>query len=135
MVGRRMIAFIERRSLSTQVVAAVSAFFAALAVGTICFHWLEDWTWIEAFYFSTSTLTTVGYGDLTPTSDTSRLCAAIYMIIGVTIALASLGVIGSSYISRRESLFIQQYNAAKAREDTKKRTSSTEEEKPSKDDE
>ena len=130
-----MIAFIERRSLSTQVVAAVGAFFGTLALGTIVFRWLEDWTWIEAFYFSTYTLTTVGYGDYTPTSDTSRLCAAIYMIVGVTVSLAALGVIGSSYISRRESLFIQQYNAAKAREDTKGRTSSTEEEKPSKDDE
>ena len=135
MVGRRLLALIERMSLSSQLVAAIGAFFATLAVGTIGFHWLEDWTWIEAFYFSTYTLTTVGYGDYLPTTDTSRLCASLYMIVGVTIALAALGIVGTNYISRREDRVIQKYEAAKAREDTKKRTRSTEEEKPSKDDE
>ena len=135
MVGRRILALIERMSLSSQLVAAIGAFFATLAVGTIGFHWLEGWTWIEAFYFSTYTLTTVGYGDYLPTTDTSRLCASLYMIVGVTIALAALGIVGTNYISRREDRVIQKYEAAKARKDTKKRTRSTEEEKPSKDDE
>ncbi len=135
MVGRRILALIERMSLSSQLVAAIGAFFATLAVGTVGFHWLEDWTWIEAFYFSTYTLTTVGYGDYLPTTDTSRLCASLYMIVGVTIALAALGIVGTNYISRREDRVIQKYEAAKARKDTKKRARSTEEEKPSKDDE
>jgi len=117
MVGRRVIALIERMSVSSQVVAAAGAFLAILTVGTLGFRWLEDWTWIEAFYFSTYTLTTVGYGDYFPSNDTSRLCASLYMIVGVTITLGALGIIGTSYLGRREDKIIQKYKTAKAKEE------------------
>ncbi|MBN2236168.1 MAG: two pore domain potassium channel family protein, partial [Bacteroidales bacterium] len=32
--------------------------------GTIVYHFVEGWKWLDAFYFSAITLTTVGYGDL-----------------------------------------------------------------------
>lgn len=114
-------ALIDRMSLSSQVVAAIGAFLGVLAVGTIGFHWLEDWTWIQAFYFSTTTLTTVGYGDFLPTNDSSRLCASLYMIVGVAIALAALGIIGTNYLSRREEVVIKKYEAAKATEAAKQK--------------
>lgn len=114
MVGRRILAFIDRMSLTSQGLAAFGAFISILVIGTVGFHYLEkDWNWVEAFYFSTYTLTTVGYGDYVPTNDTSRVCASIYMIVGVTIALAALAVIGSNYISRREDVIIKKYEASK----------------------
>jgi voltage-gated potassium channel len=94
--------FIEKRSITSQVVIAANAVVILLAIGTISFRYLEDWTWVEAFYFSTYTLTTVGYGNLYPTTEGSMLCASLYMLVGVTIAVGAVGVIGSSYLRRRE---------------------------------
>jgi voltage-gated potassium channel Kch len=37
-------------------------------VGTVVFHLLEKWSWIDSLYFTVITLATVGYGDLTPTT-------------------------------------------------------------------
>ena len=52
MVGRRIIALVDRMSITTQGLAALGAFAAMLAVGTVGFHYLErDWYWIESFYF------------------------------------------------------------------------------------
>ena len=44
-----------------------------LLSGTIFYRSVEDWTLIQALYFSVVTLATVGYGDLTPTTDFSRI--------------------------------------------------------------
>lgn len=42
-----------------------------LAVGTVAYRLLEDWSWVDAFYFSAVAVTTVGFGDLAPSTDAS----------------------------------------------------------------
>lgn len=88
--------------LKLQVSASVSALIGMIVLGTVVYKFLEGWTWIQSFYFSVTTLSTVGYGDLHPTSDASRLFTALYIISGVAIALAALGIIGKNYLEKRE---------------------------------
>lgn len=73
-----------------------------IAIGTWLFHRIEDWTWAESFYFTVTTLTTVGYGDLYPSSDGSRIWTALFILIGVGIVATALGSIGSAYVQRRD---------------------------------
>jgi hypothetical protein len=49
----------------------------------------------------------VGYGDLHPTSDASRLFTALYIISGVAITLAALGIIGKNYLEKREKKILE----------------------------
>lgn len=79
----------------------VSSLIGLIGGGTVLFHWLEEWTWVESFYFTVATLSTVGYGDIAPTSDKTRLIAAIFIIFGVAIAVTALSVIGETYFRRR----------------------------------
>ena len=44
--------------------------------------------YVASLYWSFTTMTTVGYGDLIPQSDTERLFAACAMIIGAAAAVA-----------------------------------------------
>ena len=37
-----------------------------LLIGGAGFHFLEGWGWLESLYTAAQTVTTVGYGDLTP---------------------------------------------------------------------
>jgi hypothetical protein len=46
---------------------------ALVLTGTIFYWRYEDWTFVQSLYFSVVTLTIVGYGDLTPTSDVARI--------------------------------------------------------------
>lgn len=94
------------KNLKVQVSIAITSILTLIGIGTISYRLLEDWTLIQSFYFSVTTLTTVGFGDLHPTSDGSRLFTAIYILVGVTIAIGSLGVIGSNYILKREEMII-----------------------------
>lgn len=63
---------------------AISA-IALLAVGTVVYQLLEDWSWVDSLYFSTVAVTTVGFGDLTPTTDPSKLFTVAYILSGLSI--------------------------------------------------
>jgi hypothetical protein len=56
-----------------------------LAVGTVVFRLLEDWSWVDSLYFSVVAVTTVGFGDLTPSTDASKLFTVAYILSGITI--------------------------------------------------
>ena len=44
----------------------------------------------------------MGFGDLTPTTELSRLFTSIYILIGVSVGLVTLGFIGNEILNRRE---------------------------------
>ena len=56
-----------------------------IALGTVAYHYLEDWSWVDSLYFSSVAVTTVGFGDLTPSSDASKLFTVFYIFSGITI--------------------------------------------------
>lgn len=59
-----------------------------LLVGTLVYHWLEGWSYLDALYFCVITLATVGYGDLTPTTPFAKVFTILYVINGVVILLS-----------------------------------------------
>lgn len=70
---------------------AVSA-LGLLGVGTAVYHYLEDWSWVDSLYFSTVAVTTVGFGDLAPTTDGSKLFTVVYLLSGVAIIASFLNL-------------------------------------------
>lgn len=81
------------------VVYALAAFLGVLAVGTAAFSWLEGWSLLDSLYFTLYTVTTVGYGDLTPSPE-NRLFTAVFILVCATLAIACIGVIGNWIVSR-----------------------------------
>ena len=59
-----------------------------LVLGTLVYHWLEGWSYLDSLYFCVISLATVGYGDLTPTTPLAKLFTMIYIINGIGILLA-----------------------------------------------
>jgi hypothetical protein len=57
-------------------------------VGSFFYHRVEGWSWVDSFYFSVVALTTVGFGDLTPTTAGSKLFTTIYIVMGLSIFVA-----------------------------------------------
>jgi hypothetical protein len=67
--------------------------------GTVLFHYLEpSFTWIQAFYFAVTTITTVGYGDLVPTNDLTRLAVSIYILFAVSLYVSLVTHFGAHYL-------------------------------------
>ncbi len=75
---------------------------AALVLTGAIFYWrFEDWTIIEALYFSIVTLTTVGYGDLAPTTAGTQIFTIFYILTGIGVFVALLASIAQQYIAQK----------------------------------
>jgi hypothetical protein len=64
-------------------------------VGALFFAYEEDWEFSDALYFTVVTSTCVGYGDLLPTSQGSKLFSFFYMLISSSFVLFGLSNFGN----------------------------------------
>lgn len=58
---------------------------ATILVGTVIYHLLEGWDWIDSLYFVVITTTTIGYGDITPTTQLTKFITIFFALNGVAI--------------------------------------------------
>jgi hypothetical protein len=56
-----------------------------LTIGTLVYWVIEDWSLLDSFYFSSIALTAVGFGDLTPSTDVSKIFTVFYIFTGVAV--------------------------------------------------
>lgn len=63
----------------------VLAVLASLLLGTFAFYLLEGWSILDSLYVIAQTVTTVGFGDLTPNTAFDRVFATLFMVVGVGI--------------------------------------------------
>ena len=78
--------------------------FLILVVGTVFFHFLEGWRWIDALYFCVITLTTIGYGDFDPATDAGKIFNMIYIVIGLGLILSFIKTIYDHYSNTKKGL-------------------------------
>jgi len=68
-----------------------------LLLGTITYHYLEGWSWLDSLYFSIITLTTIGYGDFSPQTTPGKLFTILYILIGIGIILGFIDTVYKHY--------------------------------------
>jgi len=81
------------RSLSgnnRRILFAVAAVVIAIAFGAVGFYLIEGWSILDSLYVSAQTVTTVGYGDLTPATRNGRIFSTVFMLAGVGVVLYAL---------------------------------------------
>jgi hypothetical protein len=83
----------EFRSL---LVLAVITLFG----GTIFYSAVEGWSVVDALYFSVTTLTTVGLGDLSPKTTIGKIFTIIYIFAGLSIILGFIDAVSKETLGR-----------------------------------
>lgn len=88
---KRRIPFVQTLMLDILVDPRTRPFFVYMVVNVIVgawlYHWLEGWSWLDSFYFVVITLTTIGYGDFSPTTPLAKLITIFYSLNGVIMLL------------------------------------------------
>jgi hypothetical protein len=73
---------------------------AVIAVATIFYRVVEGWPWIDAAFFATVTISTVGYGDVTPATVAGKLFTMVYIVVGIGLFVAA-GTALAEHLIRR----------------------------------
>lgn len=92
----------EWRASRQQLIAIGLAAAALLSTGAIFFHYTENLSWVDAFYFCTVSLATVGYGDIVPKTDGGKIFIIFYILIGVGIIATFANLMIKNASLRRE---------------------------------
>ena len=71
----------------------LALFLIVTAIGTVGFMMLENLSFVNAFYYNIVTISTVGYGDIHPTNQASRIFAVLLIVMG---GATFLGVIANA---------------------------------------
>ncbi len=70
----------------TRVLSVMS--LSLITVGTVFYHNVEGWRWLDSAYFSVILLTTVGLGDLSPKTDFGKIFTMFYLLAGIGVLVA-----------------------------------------------
>ncbi len=81
--------------------------------GATFYYYIEEWRYLDALYFSAATMTTVGYGDITPKTDLGKIFTIFYVFAGVGIALYGLSVIAAHFVEVREEFWMEKLSNIK----------------------
>ncbi len=81
--------------------------------GSFFYHKIENWRFLDAMYFSATTMTTVGYGDLSPKTDVGKIFSIFYLFTSVGIAIYGLSLFASHFVEIREEKWVEQLTETK----------------------
>ena len=89
----------ERKTLGSAVVLAL-AFMFTMALLMFTFEPTTFDNFVDALYWSTITLTTIGFGDITPESDLGYILTSISSIIGIFILALPAGIMTGGFLQQ-----------------------------------
>ncbi|MEZ4884804.1 MAG: potassium channel protein [Chitinophagales bacterium] len=89
---------------------AVVLLVSVLVLGTVGFMLIEGYTFIEAFYMSIITFSTVGYTEVRPLSDIGRVFASMLILVNIGVFAYVLSVLTAYVIEGNFQEMWQDYN-------------------------
>lgn len=80
--------------------------FATLAIiviaGTVFFHSVEGWSWLDSYFFTVITLSTVGYGSLVPATAIGKIGTTVFIFLGLGVFAVAIQQFGVFAMRKRE---------------------------------
>ena len=108
----------EHQAYHRRIIYVMMMLMIGLFGGATFYHYAEKWSYLDSVYFSASTITTVGYGDLHPVTDLGKFFTVIYLFAGVGIALYALSLMASHFVEVREEFWLERLEKTKIRQHT-----------------
>lgn len=70
--------------------------------GTAFFRWAEGWSWLDSYFFTVVTLSTVGYGSLVPATALGKIGTTVFIFLGLGVFAFAVQQFGMFAMRKRE---------------------------------
>lgn len=85
-----------------KLIALVTTLATLVAGGTVFFRWAEGWSWLDAYFFTVVTLSTVGYGSLVPATAMGKIGTTVFIFLGLGVFAVTIQQFGLFAMRKRE---------------------------------
>lgn len=93
-----------RMRIRSKVTLAFGVVVMCIGVGTLVMHFLESLGWLDSFYLSCMSVTTVGYGDHAFKTMAGRLFASVWLLVSTLAVARSFLYLAEARIDKRHRL-------------------------------
>lgn len=90
------------RLFRSKIYMAITLMFSILLVGSLGYHFIADYPWLDAVYMTIITITTVGYNEVGPMDVKSKIFTISLIISSVFILAYAISVITEYIFSRNQ---------------------------------
>lgn len=70
--------------------------------GTVFFRLVEGWSWLDSYFFTVVTISTVGYGSLVPATALGKIGTTVFIFVGLGIFAVAIQQFGVYAMRKRE---------------------------------
>ncbi len=79
----------------------IGALAVIIAGGTVFFHYVEGWSWLDSYFFTVVTMSTVGYGSLVPATTIGKIGTTFLIFLGLIVVAAIIQQLSSFNLQKR----------------------------------
>lgn len=84
----------------TKIYVAIFMLIVLLAIGVLGFRFISDYTWIDSIYMTVITITTVGFGEVQPLDEFSKIFTVFLILTSVVIVGYAISIITEYILSK-----------------------------------
>lgn len=89
-----------KKLFSNLIIIEIWVIIIFLILGSYLFHIIENHTFFDSIYFMAMTMTTIGFGDITPHTDIGKILVIVYGFMGVPLFVSLSGLILESRFNK-----------------------------------
>ncbi|EDM70900.1 Potassium channel protein [Roseobacter sp. AzwK-3b] len=85
-----------------KILTLIAMVLMIIAGGTVFFRLVEGWSWLDSYFFTVVTLSTVGYGELVPATPLGKIGTTVFILVGLGIFAVAIQQFGAFAVRKRE---------------------------------